>query len=142
MNLHLEFSELQVFVNVFFRVITAIIFIAYILPLMIREAGVKNGLKKLRIELLVSGFIIFFVNTAGLSIIVWRYLYGNEGLQSFTDIIALANTFGFLVIAVLKYTIYHQRYTPEQKELHEKLEKIEQKELQKLHKKHKIKKVV
>ena len=129
MNLQLELAQLPLIINVALRVITAMFFARYLLPLFIKEAKVKNGLKKLRLELLISGTIIFLINTVGLIIIVFNYF----GLSTrvVLEAVTYFNSLGFLVYAIIKFKIYTQRYTPESKKLHEKFEKMEKKELEK-----------
>ena len=128
-NLQLEFGQLSVIINVTIRIVTALIFIAYLLPLLIKEARVKNGLKSLRYELLFTGTIIFLVNGSGLFIILFRHLGIN--VTTITETVTYFNTLGFLGYALVKLRIYTQKYTPENKKLHEEFEKIEKRALEK-----------
>jgi hypothetical protein len=125
-NFTVELSQVSLIINVVLRVITAIIFFAFIIPLQIKQVHVRNGLKLLRTELLVSGIILFLVNTIGLFIIVVRPYVDPVQLRIFTDFIALFNSFGFFAIAIIKFQIYNSQYTPENILLHEHLHKIEQ----------------
>ena len=124
--MNIELSNFALIINVIIRIITAVIFLAFLIPLFIREAKVRNGLRKLRYQLLATGCIIFFVNTSGLFIIVAR----NAGIDvtTATDIISYLNTFGFFIYSVITLIIYTQQYTPENKQMHEKFEKFEKKE--------------
>lgn len=124
-NFHFELSQLEILVNLFIRVATAIIFLCFIIPLQIKEARVKNGLRLLRRELLVSGMTIFFINTVGLSIILFKYVFDDGVVQAATSVITLFNSLGFLVIAAMKYHMYHQQYTPENKRRHARIEQLE-----------------
>lgn len=124
-SITIEVSQLSIIVNVVLRVITALIFAWFIIPLQIKQVNVKNGLRLLRIELLVSGIILFLINTIGLAIIVVRPLVDPVQLRQFTDFIALFNSVGFLVIAAIKFQIYRSQYTPENILLHEHMERIE-----------------
>jgi len=126
-NLQLEFSTITVVLNVAVRCFTAIIFMAFLLPLLLKEATVKNGLKQLRIEMLLSGTIIFLVNTVGLFIILFRFLEAD--VQTFSDFVTYFNTFGFLAYAIVKLRVYTQKYSPENKKLHEEFERIEAKKM-------------
>lgn len=125
MNLNLTITQIPLVISIFIRIITAIVFLAFIIPLQIKEATVKNGLKKLRIELLATGITIFFVNTVGLILVILKFFVEPSIVQAITDILTVFNTFGFLGVAILQYNIYHHRYTPEQKELHEKFSRME-----------------
>lgn len=135
-NLQLTFNEFSIVINVAIRIITALVFMGFLLPLFIKEAGVKNGLRLLRYELLFTGTIIFIVNISGLFIILFRYL--GFDLGKITDIVTYFNSFAFLAYSLVKLKIYTQRYTPENKALHEKFEKIEYKELEKAAKNKKV----
>lgn len=121
--LQLEYGLESVIINATIRIITALIFITYLLPLLIREARVKNGLKSLRYELLFTGIIIFLVNLSGLFIIIFRYL--GFDVRNITDFVTYFNTLGFLGYALVKLKIYTQKYTPAQRELHKKFAKME-----------------
>ena len=117
-NLTLQLDTITVIVNVVIRIVTAILFLTLIIPLQVKEAGVKNGLRLLRKELLLSGIIIFLVNTIGLLTIVIKYFFGDVAVQTSTPIITLFNSIGFLAIGFIKLNIYHQQYTPENKRIH------------------------
>lgn len=136
-NLNLQISQISLVINVAIRVLTALIFAIYLIPLFIKEARVKNGLKLLRYELLFTGIIIFIVNTSGLFIILFRYL--GFDLKTVTDIVTYFNTLGFLGYALVNRKIYTQRYTIENKKLHEEFEKIENRALKEANKKSKKK---
>lgn len=128
-HLEIHLGLVAVIINVIFRIITAIVFLAFLFPLFIKEAKVKNGLRLLRFELLFTGTIIFLVNTLGLVIIVFRY--ANYDTRLVSEVVTYFNTFSLLVYALVKYKIYTFKYAPENKKLHEKLEKIEIRERQK-----------
>lgn len=124
MNLfQFEFSEFTILLNAVVRIVTAFVFLIFILPLLFKESRVKNGLRVLRVEMLMSGSIIFFINTIGLIVIVFRI--GNIPTQAITNFVTYFNTFGFLLYAILQLRIYTQKYTPDQKKLHEKFYKME-----------------
>jgi hypothetical protein len=124
--MNLEISQFVLIVTVAVRILTAFLFLAFLIPLFIKEAKVKNGLRTLRYQLLTTGMIIFFVNTSGLLIIVGRYFGMN--LVNLTDIVSYINTFGFLIYAIIKIRIYTQQYTPENKLYHAQRERIEERE--------------
>lgn len=124
-NITFEVTEIQIILNTAIRIVTAFLFLAFIIPLQIKEAQVKNGLLILRRELLVSGVIMFLVNTIGLTIILLRYFFGDAILKPAIEIISLFNSIGFLIIASIKYHIYNSQYTPENKRLHAKIDRLE-----------------
>lgn len=124
--MNFEISEFSFVINVVFRVITAIIFIALLIPLVWKEALVKNGLKMLRYELLFTSTIIFFISTSGLFIVLLRQFGINTQLA--TEIVTLFNSIGFLAYALVKRKIYTQEYSPENKHRHAKLAEMEEAE--------------
>lgn len=122
-------STIPLFINVGIRLVTAFIFLAFLIPLIFKEATVKNGLKALRIQLLLSGLLIFFINTVGLLIIVFRYIGFDVKLM--TDLVTYLNTVGFLAYALIGLRVYTQKYSEENKRLHAKFEQIEVQEKEK-----------
>lgn len=124
-NLTFEIDLINIIANTIIRLVTAFLFLTLIIPLQIKEAGVKNGLRILRKELLFSGIIMFLINTIGLSVIVVNYFFGAAATQIVTPIITLLNSVGFLTIALIKLNIYHQQYTPENKRIHTMIAKHE-----------------
>lgn len=124
-----QISQLAFYLTVIFRIATAIIFLKFIIPLQIKENSVKNGLRTLRKELLISGITIFLINTVGLSLIVFKQIFNDDITNFLTDGITIFNSLGFLVIAYLKYEIYHSQYTPKNKQLHARIEQYEKSKL-------------
>lgn len=125
----IEYTQLSIIINVIIRIATAVVFMFFLIPLFVKEAKVRNGLKTLRLELLLTGLIIFIINISGLFIILFEYL--NYDLKIITELVTYSNSIGFLTYAILKLKSYTQRYTPENKALHVKFEKIENRELKK-----------
>lgn len=122
-GLHIDISNLSIALNTIVRLLTAFIFLKFIIPLQFKETKVKNGLRKLRYQLLITGIILFHINTIGLIIIIIRFL--KIDVTTASTVVTYFNTFGFLFIALVEYQIYHRRYTPKQKELHAKFEEME-----------------
>ena len=123
----ISLNSLPIILALIIRVITSIILLALVIPLQYRQATVKNGLKTLRKALLFSGFLIFWVNTVGLVIIVIRPIAHPETVKFVTDFVSVLNIFGFFALAVLWLLIYRQQFTDINIKLHEKIEKEEKK---------------
>ncbi len=119
----IQISEIGLIYDVTLRIITAFLFLVFLLPLVFKEAAVRNGLRKLRYQLLVTGLIILFVNTSGLFIIIARALGINVAFA--TEIISHANSSGFFIYVLTGIMMYRQNYTPENKKIHERMEKAE-----------------
>lgn len=127
-SLTFTFSNISIIISVVLRIITGIMLLAFVIPLQIKQAGVKNGLRSLRKALLISGILLFLVNTVGLLIIVSKPFFDTSTNRMITDFIAIFNSIGFLIIAYIKYQIYHEQYTPTNIKLHEKVERQEKKD--------------
>lgn len=125
-HLEIHFDVLAIIINVVLRIVTAVLFVVFLIPLFFKEARVKNGLRTLRFELLFTGTIIFCVNTFGLLIIVFRSIGWDTTI--ITHLVTYFNSVALLAYAIAKYVIYTQKYTPENKKLHEKFEKMERAE--------------
>ncbi len=121
----IQISEIGLIYDVILRVITAILFLSFLLPLIIKEAAVRNGLRKLRYQLLVTGLIILFVNTSGLFVIVARYM--GMDITKTTEWISHLNSTGFFIYVLTGVAMYRQNYSADTKKLHEKIEKMEKK---------------
>jgi hypothetical protein len=136
-NLLLNFGATPLLVSVAIRMVTAFLFLAFIIPLQVKESKVQNGLRTLRTQLLISGVTLFIINTAGIALLVARPFVSDGGFRTATDALALINSVGFFVVAYVKYQIYHQSYTPANKELHHRMEESEQRS-KKRAQKHKV----
>lgn len=116
-------------VSFIIRLVAAIIILFFFLPLQVKEAGVKNGLKRLRYQLLAEGVIVFMVNLTSM-FFLWD-LYVRDVPQKFINSsLQVINALAFFFIAAIALMIYRQSYTEDQKELHEKIGKLEEKRAQ------------
>lgn len=127
-SLTIEISQPQLIINTILRLITAFIFLRYIIPLQIKEANVKNGLLILRRELLISGVMLLLINSLGLCIILLRYFVGDTIARIVSEVVTLFNSLGLFAVGLIKYQIYHQEYTPENKKKHDRIYELEQAE--------------
>ena len=89
----IEITNISFFLNTALRIITAILFLVFLIPLLLKEARVQNGLKVLRVELLLTGSIIFLVNTIGLLIIVADFMKLDTAVVS--NFVVSFNSIGF-----------------------------------------------
>ena len=119
----IEITNISFFLNTALRIITAILFLVFLIPLLLKEARVQNGLKVLRVELLLTGSIIFLVNTIGLLIIVADFMKLDTAVVS--NFVVSFNSIGFLAYALMKIRIYRQHYSQASKKLHEEFAKFE-----------------
>jgi hypothetical protein len=112
---------------VFLHVITGLVTLAFVIPLQVKEAGVKNGLAKLRKMLLLRGVLGLGVIAISVFALMARSFFDGDALRNAVVIFVLTHAIGLLLKTLIDYQIYHQQYTPESKELHKKIEVIEKK---------------
>lgn len=109
-----------------FRLLADIIVLFFVIPLMIKWAFVKNGLSKLRIDMLLLGLVFLIGNTLTMVGFLPILIHGvNQPPLNAT--IQLINGILFLVMAIIFYRIYHNQYQPDQVEIHNKIAKLEEK---------------
>lgn len=105
-------------ISVLALIIGCFIVLKFVVPLQIKQAGVKNGLKHLRRLLLIQGFTHLITG------LIASYYLGRGAYRILTDgvtisvgnaVILGAFCFGYLVLAISAYKIYHLKYIEEQK---------------------------
>jgi len=108
-------------VALFVRLVSIIQVLLFVFPLQLREFSVRNGLIKLRQQLLLFGVIIFLINVISTLFLINVVFFNYQ--QSFVDtVIQLFNAFSFLIISTIGSLIYHSQYSKESKDYHEELE--------------------
>lgn len=118
--------------SIFLRIAAIWITLKYVIPLQIKEINVKNGLRSLRKQMLLIGISLTFLNILSIIFIIFRLFLDRENYMLLSGGLSIVNGIGFLFMAYILYKIYHQQYTPEQKEHHDKVEKLEIKEQKRL----------
>lgn len=111
------------------RIISCIELLVFCIPLQLKEIRVVNGLKKLRIQLLSFGIILFIVNavtTYTMFDIVFHTRIQSELVISFQ----LFNALAFNVLAIIGHLMYTSQYNEKSLEHHIKVEKLEQEQEQ------------
>ncbi len=106
------------------RIITFFLLLFSVLPLQIKEALVKNGLHKLRTQMLIGGVTIFLSNLATIGRLIIMFMF-HKTSTPISEFLQLLNAVAFLILAGTYYFIYHQQFSLKQKELHHKIEVIE-----------------
>lgn len=130
----MDFTVYILLTAILLHILSAIIVGFFVIPLQIREAGVKNGLRKLRVQLLIYGFTIEGLSIVTIIILSSRYfktLVDAQVLRLLILLLVLLHAIAFFGLAIVGWLIYHQQYSDENKEVHEKIEKITRKEANK-----------
>lgn len=94
------------------------------LPSQLRETTVHNGLKKLRLQLIVLSILLALLNLVSLTFL-FSILDVQQKITNAT--LHIINGVAFLAIAIINYLIYHQQYTTKNKAFHKQVEKLENK---------------
>lgn len=111
------------------RVFAIIQALMFILPLQIREAKVKNGLRLLRYQLLLFGLILLLINVSSL-----YFLFHNTNLLSCyfscdesisPALFQVVTGLAFFSLSMLGFHMYHTQYTDEAKQIHEQIHELE-----------------
>src|SRR5579872_4999923 len=107
----------SVAIAVLLRMISCLLLLFFCIPLQIKEAGVKNGLRLLRIQLLSFGVILFLTNLFSLTLL---WLGWGTPQRPINALLQVVNAIAFLLLAVIGHLMYHQQYSEESKSFHEK----------------------
>src|SRR4051794_4762599 len=111
----IQFDNWATIISVLLRLAAVVVLMAFVIPLQIKEAGVKNGLAVLRKQLLFSGILLTFVTGIGTAFLLFRAILDDGWYRIFSNGLSILNSAAFLAVAWIFYQIYHQQYSPEQK---------------------------
>lgn len=100
--------------------------LVFILPLLLRQAGVKNGLRPLRIALLVYG-VFTILNNLTSSYLLLDIIQSHVVQKTINLNLQVLNAFFALGYALLGYFMYHFQFTEENVARHEKIHHDEEK---------------
>ena len=112
-------------ISIIIRLIAFIILLFQIIPLQIKEAGVLNGLKKLRLLLLILGISLFIANAIALWLLISTISLLGGSVE--TRLIQILSAMFILIPSIALYFIYHSQYTLEAKIVHKEVDKQEKK---------------
>lgn len=108
------------------HILALIVHGTWVIPLQIKEAGVKNGLKKLRVLFLASGITIMMLSIISILVLSARFFVPEgQWARYYYLALILFHSFGFLTFSIIKRIMYKQQYSDKQKELHNKLAQLE-----------------
>lgn len=118
MNLLMFFYYGSIFIQLAAFVVCAF----FVVPLQIKEARVKNGLAKLRKQLLLVGISIALLSLITAIVLSLRFFISGDIARYISIGIVFFHSIGFLIVSATGYKIYHQQYTDEYKLLHKKID--------------------
>lgn len=124
----LVFLYIVFFISIIFYVTAGFITLALVLPLQFKEAGIRNGLRRLRKQMLAKGALAGIVITASIIGLTSRFFISDvDTFRYIITVMILIHALGTLGKSIIDLLIYHQQYSPESKELHKKIEVMEDK---------------
>lgn len=114
-------------IAILLNAIAGVFITAFVIPLQVEQAGVKNGLVKLRKQMLFKGFLSLVVIATVITILVLRLLIpSNDILGYLIGALIVVNSIGILGKSYIDYQIYHQQYSQQSKDMHERIDVLEQ----------------
>lgn len=124
----LEFLYTIYILTIGIHLLAAVIIFTFVIPLQTQQAGVKNGLIKLRKQMLNKGVLSFVVIAAAILVLSARFFIDNaEILRYSVAFLVLVHGVGILGKSIIDYQIYHSQYSEDSKERHADMDKREKK---------------
>lgn len=119
-------------VSILLHTISSILTASFVIPLQIKMANVKNGLSKLRKQMLLKGLFSFVVSTVSIVILSTRFfVFDVATLRYSLSTLILIHAIGLLLKSIIDSMIYHQQYTPENQAVHARIDRLERAEVAK-----------
>lgn len=116
MELPLLTSNIIFYISTLLCLVTIATIVSFVLPLQIKQLGVKNGLKLLRTQLLGLGITLLITTSVAfyfLLTISLRVYESGTVISTPSQLLILTFAIGKVAIAYFCFKIYHQQYTPE-----------------------------
>ena len=130
MDNSLTFLYIVFFFSIILLISSLVLTLMFIFPLQIKQANVKNGLLKLRKQLLTWGVFTIIITIVSIFSLTMRYLIKDVDILRYmiTTMIFLFSL-GMFVQSLIFYRIYHQEYTSENKKHHAIIDRLEKAEV-------------
>lgn len=99
------------FISIAVLVIAFLVSVKFYFPLLIKEGLVKNGLAKLRRQLLYLGILTITLSGVSIATLTLRFFVPRDSVGYLIVALLVIHSFGFLTIAIIQSRIYRQQYT-------------------------------
>lgn len=126
--MHLTINDILIIIAIIIHAIAGVIVFYYIIPLQEQQVGVKNGLIKLRKQMLQKGVLSLIVVVTSILILALRIDPYGWPPSSYITLLIFLHGIGIFAKTVIDYQIYHSQYSPESKDLHRRIDVIEKKD--------------
>lgn len=126
MEISLIILYIVFFISIILYIVAAILISAFVIPLQVEQAGVKNGLIWLRKTMLRKEFLSLVVIVASIVALTLRFFVKDPVILRYiiTSVIFIHSA-GTLGKAVYDRAIYKHQYSELNKEMHKRIEKME-----------------
>lgn len=114
-------------ISLFLRLFSFLITTLFIIPLMVQQAKVKNGLRIFRWLLLLYGVLITISNLLS-SFILFNLIQDGLIQRTLNAHLQLINASVFFATSLIGYAMYHYQFNKENVRRHEKIDKLEAQE--------------
>lgn len=101
--------------------ITVVSTLIFVIPLQVKQAGVKNGLSSLRHKLLANGFLLVFISLLEIIILSSRFFLEGDAVRYTNTILILVFTVALSIKSLIWSSILHTQFTEDQIKLHHKI---------------------
>lgn len=112
-------------IAVIIHILSMVIHTYSVLRLQFKEAGVKNGLRSLRIRMLVWGITLELISLITIFVLVSRFFFSGDSARYSIVTLILIHAVGTLSNAVNWRHIYREQFSEESKALHREMQRIE-----------------
>jgi hypothetical protein len=112
--------------SIFVHIVAAITILIFIIPLQIKQAGVKNGLIRLRKQLLARESINLGIIAISIIVLATRFSGMNiDFIRVTLGVMIFIQALGMMFKAFIDFKIYRQQYSPANILVHEKIAVLE-----------------
>jgi D-alanyl-lipoteichoic acid acyltransferase DltB (MBOAT superfamily) len=111
--------------SIVIHIIALYVTVAYVIPLQIKEAKVKNGLKRLRVQMLASGITLIILSLVSIITLSIPLIINTNITKYATIFLVLIHSIGFLTFSLIKRAMYHSQYSDSSKADHVEIAKLE-----------------
>lgn len=112
-------------ISVCIHILSILIHTFSVLRLQFKEAGVNNGLRSLRMRMLVWGITLEVISLITIFVLVARYFISGDAARYSIVTLVLIHAFGTLSNTMNWRHIYKEQFSEESKALHTEMQKIE-----------------
>ena len=127
MNTSLNFLYIGYFFAIVIHVFSLVLRTFSVLKLQFKEVRVQDGLKKLRVQLLLSGVALELIEVVSIFVLTARYFVLGDIARYSIVILIVLHALGLLINTLTWRAIFQEQFSEHSIELHEKIEELDKK---------------